>query len=47
MDCQAVIQSTSYEFTTWSTTSVPWRDHATVTGDQQVAAVFLDALNLT
>jgi len=42
----AVIRSTSHEFTAWSTTRLPWRDHATVTGDQQIAATFLDALNL-
>ena len=43
----AVIQSTSHEFTAWSTTRLPWRDHTTVTGDQQTAAAFLDALKLT
>jgi uncharacterized protein (TIGR03083 family) len=42
----AVIQSTSHEFTAWATTRLPWRDHATVTGDQQAAATFLDTLNL-
>jgi uncharacterized protein (TIGR03083 family) len=43
----AVIQSTSHEFTAWATTRLPWRDHTTVTGDQQTAATFLDTLNLT
>jgi hypothetical protein len=43
----AVIQSTSHEFTAWSTTRLPWRDHTTVTGDQEIAAMFLDTLNLT
>jgi uncharacterized protein (TIGR03083 family) len=42
----AVIQSTSHEFTAWATTRLPWRDHTTVTGDQQTAATFLDTLNL-
>src|SRR6266849_5335954 len=28
----AVIRSTSHEFTAWSTSRLPWRDHATVTG---------------
>jgi hypothetical protein len=43
----AVIRSTSHEFTAWATTRVPWRGHATATGDQEMAATFLDALNLT
>jgi hypothetical protein len=42
----AVIQSTSHGFTAWATTRLPWRDHATVTGDQQTAATFMDTLNL-
>jgi uncharacterized protein (TIGR03083 family) len=43
----AVIESTSHAFTAWSTTRLPWRDYATVTGDEQIAAAFLDTLNLT
>jgi hypothetical protein len=43
----AVIQSSSHGFTAWSTTRLPWRDHTTMTSDQQTAATFLDALNLT
>src|SRR5262249_61514041 len=29
----AVIQSNSHDFTAWSTTRLPWRDHTTVTDD--------------
>lgn len=42
----AVIESTTDEFTAWSTTRLPWREHVTITGDEQAAAAFLDALNL-
>jgi hypothetical protein len=42
----ARIESTTHAFTAWATTRLPWRDNATVTGDEQIAAAFLDALNL-
>ena len=42
----ARIESTTHAFTAWATTRLPWRDNATVTGDGQIAATFLDALNL-
>jgi uncharacterized protein (TIGR03083 family) len=42
----ARIESSTHAFTAWATTRLPWRDHATVTGDMQTAATFLDALNL-
>jgi uncharacterized protein (TIGR03083 family) len=42
----ARIESTTHAFTAWGSTRLPWREHATVTGDEQTAATFLDALNL-
>jgi uncharacterized protein (TIGR03083 family) len=45
-DPAARVESTTHAFTAWATTRLPWRDHATVTGDEQAAATFLDALNL-
>jgi hypothetical protein len=39
--------SNSHEFLAWATARVPWRDYATVTGDQETAATFLDVLNIT
>ena len=42
----ARVESTTHAFTAWATTRLPWRDHATVTGNEQAAATFLDALNL-
>jgi uncharacterized protein (TIGR03083 family) len=43
----ATIQSSSADILAWSTTRIPWRSAVEVTGDQAVAASFLDALNLT
>jgi Mycothiol maleylpyruvate isomerase N-terminal domain len=42
----ARIESTTHAFTAWASTRLPWRDHVTVTGDESIAATFLDALNL-
>ena len=42
----ARIESTTHAFTAWASTRLPWRDHVTVTGDERIAATFLDALNL-
>ena len=45
-DAAARIESTAHAFTAWASTRLPWRDHVTVTGDESIAATFLDALNL-
>ncbi|MGH1551238.1 maleylpyruvate isomerase N-terminal domain-containing protein [Streptomyces sp. L7] len=42
----AEVESTAHLFTAWATTRVPWREHVVVKGDEEVAAFFLDALNL-
>lgn len=42
----ATVTSTAHDFVLWGTTRAPWRDHCTVTGDETVAATFLDALNI-
>jgi hypothetical protein len=42
----ARIESTTHAFTAWASTRLPWRDQVTVTGDERIAATFLDALNL-
>jgi uncharacterized protein (TIGR03083 family) len=42
----ARIESATHAFTAWASTRLPWRDHVTVTGDESIAATFLDALNL-
>jgi hypothetical protein len=42
----AAVSSTTEDFTSWSTTRTPWRDYASISGDEGAAAAFLDALNL-
>jgi hypothetical protein len=42
----ARIESTTHAFTAWASTRLPWQDHVTVTGDERIAATFLNALNL-
>ncbi|MEV4127256.1 hypothetical protein [Nocardia sp. NPDC049707] len=46
-DADAIVTSDTNAFAAWSTTRIPWRDAATIGGDQRVATEFLDALNLT
>ncbi len=43
----ATVYSTTTDFLAWSTTRLPWRDLVKVEGDDDLAANFLDALNLT
>lgn len=42
----ATVTSDGHAFVIWGTAREPWRDHCTVTGDEAVAARFLDALNI-
>lgn len=42
----ATVTSDGHAFVIWGTARASWRDHAEVAGDQQVAATFLDALNI-
>ena len=42
----ATVTSDAREFVEWGTARTPWRASCTVTGDEAVAASFLDALNI-
>jgi hypothetical protein len=42
----ATVSSDGHAFVIWGTAREPWRGHCTVTGDESVAATFLDALNV-
>ena len=46
LDAAFTATSTTHDFVGWSTTRVPWRDVVTVEGDEDYAAVVLDAVNL-
>lgn len=45
-DAVATVTSSAHDFFLWGTTRQPWRSLCTVTGDESVAATFLDALNI-
>lgn len=45
-DTVAEVTSDGHAFVLWGTVREPWRDHCTVTGDADVVARFLDALNI-
>lgn len=45
-DADATVASSAHDFVLWGTVRTPWRDHSTVTGDERVAATFLDELNI-
>ncbi|MCV7229817.1 maleylpyruvate isomerase N-terminal domain-containing protein [Mycolicibacterium komossense] len=40
------IRSTALSFIAWGTTRKPWRPYCTISGDEPVAAAFLDCLNI-
>lgn len=42
----ATVTSDGHAFVIWGTARASWRDHTEVAGDRQVAATFLDALNI-
>ena len=44
--CVADVSSNGHSFVNWGTKRSPWSEHCKVTGDQAVAAKFLDALNI-
>ena len=45
-DPAVTVTSDAHAFVLWGTAREPWRDACTVDGDLQVAATFLDALNI-
>jgi hypothetical protein len=45
-DSAATVMSSGHDFVLWGTKRVPWQDLATVDGDTELAACFLDALNI-
>ena len=45
-DGVATVTSDAHAFVIWGTCREPWREHCSVSGDQAVAARFLDALNI-
>ena len=45
-DPDVTVTSDAQAFVLWGTARAPWRDACTVDGDEQVAATFLDALNI-
>ena len=45
-DPDGTVTSDAHAFVLWGTANLPWRDACTVDGDLQVAATFLDALNI-
>jgi len=45
-EAAADVVSDGHAFVIWGTARQSWRDHCTVTGDEAVAARFLDALNI-
>ena len=45
-DGVATVRSDGHAFVIWGTCREPWRQHCEITGDQEVAARFLDALNI-
>jgi hypothetical protein len=42
----ADVSSNGHSFINWGTQRSDWREHCKVTGDESVAAQFLDALNI-
>jgi len=44
--CVADVSSNGHSFVNWGTKRSHWSEHCKVTGDQAVAAKFLDALNI-
>ena len=45
-DADATVTSDARAFVEWGTARTPWRDSCTITGDEALAAAFLDALNI-
>jgi uncharacterized protein (TIGR03083 family) len=45
-DPDVTVTSDAHDFVLWGTVRMPWREACTVEGDEQVAATFLDALNI-
>jgi uncharacterized protein (TIGR03083 family) len=45
-DSVAEATSDGHDFVIWGTARAPWRNHVTLSGDESVAATFLDALNV-
>ena len=45
-DTVATVSSDGHAFVIWGTCREPWRQHCSITGDEAVAARFLDALNI-
>ncbi|WP_420450592.1 maleylpyruvate isomerase N-terminal domain-containing protein [Ilumatobacter sp.] len=45
-DADATVTSSAHDFVLWGTVRTPWRESCTVTGDEAMAATFLDALNI-
>ena len=45
-DPDVTVTSDAHAFVLWGTARIPWRESCTVDGDSQVAATFLDALNI-
>ena len=46
VDADATVSSTAHDFVLWGTVRTPWRELCTVSGDESIAATFLDALNI-
>jgi uncharacterized protein (TIGR03083 family) len=45
-DADVTVTSDAHDFVLWGTVRTPWRDACQVAGAEQVAATFLDALNI-
>lgn len=45
-DPDATVTSSAHDFVLWGTVREPWRDLCSVSGDESMAATFLDALNI-
>ena len=45
-DGVATVSSDGHAFVIWGTCREPWRQHCSISGDEAVAARFLDALNI-
>jgi hypothetical protein len=42
----ATVKSTTHDFTSWATTRSPWRQHAVISGAEEIVARFFDHLDL-